>query len=253
MSLSGRIEDLPLLDIVQIVAFTQRTGYIKVETDAGVGAVVFRSGRVVACFSPGSSERVPRSALTPAEWERRLTAGIAADLGTLSRLRDGQFGFVFSNDVPKEIEGYSLERETLAVGVDAQELLLGLTRELDESRRAAAAALAAPEAAPVLETPSGPTTAGAEIRPSVLVVDDEPDVRAFVMKRLIDGGYEDVVGAGHARVRSSTGPADGAGGGHVPGRGGSFHSRSRPEEACPAALNWPCACAESEAGRGWSW
>lgn len=196
MSLSGRIEDLPLLDIVQIVAFTQRTGYIKVETDAGVGAVVFRSGRVVACFSPGSSERVPRSALTPAEWERRLTAGIEADLGTLSRLRDGQFSFVSSNDVPKEIEGYSLERETLAVGVDAQELLLGLTRELDESRRAAEAALAAPESAPVLETPSGSTTAGAEIRPSVLVVDDEPDVRAFVMKRLIDGGYEDVVGAG---------------------------------------------------------
>jgi len=194
LSLSGRIEDLPLLDIVQIVAFTQRTGYIRVETEVGVGAIVFRNGRVVACFSPGSSERVPRAQMTPAEWEKRLTAGIAADLGALSRLRDGNFGFVLSNDVPKQIEGYSLERETLAVGVDAQELLLDLARELDESRRDAATALAAPEAAPALSAPAEVKEA-AETKPSVLVVDDEPDVRAFVMKRLVENGYEDVVGA----------------------------------------------------------
>ncbi len=195
MSLSGRIEDLPLLDIVQIVAFTQRTGYIRVETEVGVGAIVFRDGRVVACFSPGTSERVPRSALTPAEWEKRLTAGIGVDLAALSRLRDGNFGFVLSNEVPKQIEGYSLERETLAVGVDAQELLLDLARELDESRRDAATALAAPEAAPALDLPALPLTKALEVRPSVLVVDDEPDVRAFLMKRLVEVGYEDVVGA----------------------------------------------------------
>ena len=195
MSLSGRIEDLPLLDIVQIVAFTQRTGYIRVETEVGVGAIVFRNGRVVACFSPGSSERVPRTALTPAEWEKRLTAGIAADLGALSRLRDGNFGFVLSNDVPKQIEGYSLERETLSVGVDAQELLLDLARELDESRRDAATALSAPEGAPVLETAPVAPPRTSEARPSVLVVDDEPDVRAFLMKGLVESGYEDVVGA----------------------------------------------------------
>jgi CheY-like chemotaxis protein len=195
LSLSGRIEDLPLLDIVQIVAFTQRTGYIRVETEVGVGAIVFRNGRVVACFSPGSSERVPRSALAPAEWEKRLTAGIAADLSALSRLRDGTFGFVLSNEVPKQIEGYSLERETLVVGVDAQELLLDLARELDESRRDAANALAAPEAAPVADAPAAPPGKNQEPRPSVLVVDDEADVRNFLMQRLVENGYEDVVGA----------------------------------------------------------
>jgi CheY-like chemotaxis protein len=198
LSLSGRIEDLPLLDIVQIVAFTKRTGYIRVETESGVGAIVFRDGKVVACFSPGSSERVPRSALTPAEWENRLTTGIAADLGTMSRLRDGVFSFVLSNEVPKQVEGYSLERETLAKGVDAQEILIDLARELDESRRAAALALAAPESAPVLEIPSWPSPQAGEIRPSVLVVDDEADVRAFVMQRLTEAGYEEVIGAGTA-------------------------------------------------------
>ena len=195
MSLSGRIEDLPLLDIVQIVAFTQRTGYIRVETEVGVGAIVFRNGRVVACFAPGSSERVPRAALTPAEWEKRLTAGIAADLAALSRLREGNFGFVLSNEVPRQIEGYSLERETLAVGVDAQELLLDLARELDESRRDAATALAAPEGAPAESLPFAPPTRSGEVRPSILVVDDEGDVRAFLMKRLVESGYEDVLGA----------------------------------------------------------
>jgi len=61
LSLSGRIEDLPLLDIVQIVAFTQRTGYIKVETDAGVGAVVAGTpAPLVGIITPAQHDDVAR-------------------------------------------------------------------------------------------------------------------------------------------------------------------------------------------------
>ena len=41
MGLNGRLEDLPLLDIVQVVAFSQKTGYLTVATPAGEAAIVF--------------------------------------------------------------------------------------------------------------------------------------------------------------------------------------------------------------------
>src|SRR5436189_217201 len=39
MSLTGNLEDLPLLDILQIVSFSKKTGYLSIRTAAGEGAV----------------------------------------------------------------------------------------------------------------------------------------------------------------------------------------------------------------------
>ena len=51
MSLSGSVEDLPLLEILQVVSFCQKTGHLMVKADAGEAAVVFDSGRVVAGYA----------------------------------------------------------------------------------------------------------------------------------------------------------------------------------------------------------
>lgn len=192
MSLSGRIEDLPLLDIIQIVAFTQRTGYIRVETDDGLGAIVFRLGRVVACFAPGASVRIPRSELNAAEWQSHLAELIAKDLAVLSRLREGTFGFVLSAEVPRSIEGHDVAHETLDFGLNAEEVLMDLARGMDEERRGAIEALQAPEGAP-----APPRLTGEVLRPpaldatpsvSLLLVEDEVDVRNFVAARLQASG-----------------------------------------------------------------
>ena len=61
MSLTGNLEDLPLLDIIQIVSFSKKTGYLSIKMDGGDGGIVFSGGLVVAAFtakSPPADDRV---------------------------------------------------------------------------------------------------------------------------------------------------------------------------------------------------
>ena len=65
MSLTGNLEDLPLLDILQIVSFSKKTGFLAIRTEEGLSAIVFREGFVVSAFtwdSPplaGPGEKTP--------------------------------------------------------------------------------------------------------------------------------------------------------------------------------------------------
>jgi DNA-binding NarL/FixJ family response regulator len=52
MSLLGRLEDLSLTDIVQIVYLSRRTGVLEIINDAGRHTVLFRQGLVVNAASP---------------------------------------------------------------------------------------------------------------------------------------------------------------------------------------------------------
>ena len=69
MSLLGRLEDLSLTDIVQIVYLSRRTGVLEIVTETGRHTVLFRGGLVVNASSPTSpdllsflhaSELIPR-------------------------------------------------------------------------------------------------------------------------------------------------------------------------------------------------
>jgi hypothetical protein len=52
MSLLGRLEDLSLTDIVQIVYLSRRTGVLEIINEAGRHTVMFRHGLVVNAASP---------------------------------------------------------------------------------------------------------------------------------------------------------------------------------------------------------
>ena len=52
MSLLGRLEDLSLTDIIQIVYLSRRTGVLEIINDAGRHTVLFRQGLVVNAASP---------------------------------------------------------------------------------------------------------------------------------------------------------------------------------------------------------
>src|ERR1700709_1504297 len=52
MSLLGRLEDLSLTDIVQIVFLSRRTGVLEIIDDRGRHTVLFRQGLVVHASSP---------------------------------------------------------------------------------------------------------------------------------------------------------------------------------------------------------
>ena len=58
MSLLGRLEDLSLTDIVQIVYLSRRTGILEIINDAGRHTVLFRHGLVVNASSPAHPDLV---------------------------------------------------------------------------------------------------------------------------------------------------------------------------------------------------
>jgi CheY-like chemotaxis protein len=144
VSLSGSIEDLPLLEILQVVSFCQKTGHLVVRAPEGEAGIVFHDGRVVAGYAwdlPPFAEAVP-------DREARLRSRLDGLLGRLVRLREGEFAFNLTERVPVLLEGRDLEGETLEDGINPEGLMLDLARQLDEERRDCAAALQASFATP---------------------------------------------------------------------------------------------------------
>ena len=234
MSLSGSVEDLPLLEILQVVSFCQKTGHLTVRAPEGEAGVVFDSGRVVAGYA---WDVPPLPLLDPPQGVAResvVRARIASILERLVRLRDGDFAFNLTQEVPVTLAGRNLTEEMLPYGINPEEMVLDLAKKLDEDRRDAAAALEASfvtppapdpaptEAAPPFELDEAPSPAEADADlaleqlleepppeeppleelleepaqpaavasgPTVLLVDDEPEVLRVVVERLAAAGF----------------------------------------------------------------
>jgi len=173
MSLTGNLEDLPLLDILQIVSFSKKTGYLSIRTGAGEGAIVFRDGYVTSSFTWDSPPLDPRArTLPPPQRARVLRQRIGLALEQLIRLREGQFNFSLTDEPPNRVGARDIVDETLPDGINPQELLLDLARGMDEDRRDSTAALEASftEAEVVAESPpESPPEAPAPIEPDETV------------------------------------------------------------------------------------
>ena len=227
MSLNGNLEDLPLLDILQIVSFSKKTGYLSIKTVEGSGAIVFREGLVVASFAWDATPLDPHfTGLGKVEREPLIRTRIEIALSTLIRLREGQFSFSLSEEPPPTVAGRDISRETLRAGINPQELLLDLARGMDEDRRDSQAAVEAsfaaveaaarddpfrrtegnpqtqpvplvergpydtPPATPVVRVPAPETPKAAASPPAtLLLVDDEEDVRRVLTQVLTEAGY----------------------------------------------------------------
>jgi CheY-like chemotaxis protein len=227
VSLNGNLEDLPLLDILQIVSFSKKTGYLAITAAPGAGAIVFRDGLVVASFTWDSFPMDPRAATLPESTRAGLVRDrIALALEQLIRLREGQFSFSLTEAMPVSVAGRDIRPETLPEGINPQELLLDLARGMDEDRRDSSAALEASFAQPleeeVLEEPivlgedleplgpadedlgrgperlpnapeAPPEVGDAPAAPpcrTILLVDDEDDVRRVLAELFGLVGYE---------------------------------------------------------------
>ena len=239
VGLKGHLQDLPTLDIFQIVAFSKKTGYLRLETGFGQGAVVFRDGIVVCAYSWSTLGYLKQIA------ERRyhgvedaiLQEHIEVSIRELARVREGTFNFQLAESILRELDGIDISVFLAHRGVNPQHLLLELAKEIDEDRRDTAALLSVPGApetpegsgpvaaapepgGPPLETPpsagdpgsssslgspGSPGSPGLPFRIAVeaivIVVDDEPQVARVVSERLQDHGYE---------VLTADNPVDGA-------------------------------------------
>jgi CheY-like chemotaxis protein len=173
MSLTGNLEDLPLLDILQIVSFSKKTGYLSIRTSGGQGAIVFREGLVVASFTWDSLPVDPRLRTLPADKRAViLRQRIELALEQLIRLREGQFNFSLTDKPPATIGGREIADETLHDGINPQELLLDLARGMDEERRDSTAAIEASFAVAPAEVTEAPPSA-APVQPGQEPVEGE--------------------------------------------------------------------------------
>jgi len=153
LTLTGSLEDLPLLDILQVVSFSKKTGWLTIRAAAGEGAIVFKDGLVVSSYIWDSPpmERGTRS-LPPGERAALIRRRIERALEELIRLREGQFDFSLAEEIPAFVNAHDITDETLLVGINPQELLLDLTRGMDEDRRDSTAAVEVSFAQPVPES-----------------------------------------------------------------------------------------------------
>lgn len=142
--LQGNLEDLPLLDIIQIVSFSKKTGYLSIQMEGGDGAIVFHEGLLVAAFTARLPPPDPKLAqATPPERDAAVRRRVAYAMEQLARLREGAFGFELTERVPDRVGTRDIHLDTLTAGINPQEMLLELAQGIDEDRASSAAAVEA--------------------------------------------------------------------------------------------------------------
>jgi len=170
MSLVGRLEDLALPDIFQIISLSKKTGTLIVRSRKGTGMVVFRGGQVIQAASDSirdslgnilvSQGMVTETALSRAlalqkgESEKPLGM-ILVDMGAvpaqtletvvrkqieeiiydLLAWEEGFFNFELGDIVPKDKIEIDTQEFLLKSGISAEYLLMEGTRILDEKRK----------------------------------------------------------------------------------------------------------------------
>jgi len=186
MSLVGRLEDLALPDIFQIISLSRKTGTLVVRSRRGTGMVVFKDGQVIQAASDSirdslgnilvSQGMLDEAALSKAlsmqkrEPEKPLGM-ILLDMGAVAAQtlqsvirkqieeiiydlldwEEGFFNFELGEIVPKDTIEIDTQEFLLKSGISAEYLLMEGTRILDERRkdeRKPAAARPAPASTP---------------------------------------------------------------------------------------------------------
>ena len=126
MSLKGRIEDIPLAEVTQLISLARKTGALTIRASAGEGGVVFSRGRVVSAYCWSSLPMDPRAAsLTPDQRTTLARRRIEFAMTELLRAGDGQFEFVVSSTPPRRIGARDVTLESADPGIPVQELMLG--------------------------------------------------------------------------------------------------------------------------------
>ncbi len=195
MSLVGRLEDLALPDIFQIISLSRKTGTLVVRSRRGTGMVVFKDGQVIQAASDSirdslgnilvSQGMLDEAALSKAlalqkrEPEKPLGM-ILMDMGAVASQtlqsvirkqieeiiydlldwEEGFFNFELGEIVPKDTIEIDTQEFLLKSGISAEYLLMEGTRILDERRKdGKKPAAARPAPSPVSPPPAAPYAA----------------------------------------------------------------------------------------------
>ena len=134
MLVSGEIENVPLLDVVQVMAYSKQTGVLKVGGAEIQGALVFERGAIVCGESTSTRPLLARAALErePRTHIALRRVGTLAALTELLGLRSGTFRFQGTKERLAELAGVSLAVFYDGGTLDTGELLLILATAVDK-------------------------------------------------------------------------------------------------------------------------
>ncbi len=134
MPYTGRLEDRPLLDVVQIVAYSQQSGILSVKGTTTKGLLIFEGGNIVCAYSPSALPLLVKAAKEGDE-RHRLTfrrIQILAALRELFDLAEGDYRFVKRTDPVTELEGLDIKSFYASGALDTGDLLLVLEKAMDD-------------------------------------------------------------------------------------------------------------------------
>jgi Domain of unknown function (DUF4388)/PilZ domain len=238
MLVSGELENVPLLDVLQVVSHAKQSGILSVEGSAIDGNVLFERGGLVCAESTSSRPLFERAALEQDPRGRtalRRVAALAA-LTELLGLRLGTFRFRRVDGAVSELSGVKTQFFYDAGPMDTGELLLVVATAIDKK-----------EAPDRHRTPSTPTATATETE------------REREKKRKRETGKE----RSHPRFSPTLIPAVVAGGGgklaghltNVSEGGAFFHGYELPEResSCRIQFSLPGAYGMVEAAARVAW
>lgn len=202
MSLVGRLEDLALPDIFQIISLSKKTGTLIVRSRKGTGMVVFKNGQVIQAASDGirdslgnmlvSQGMVDQATLQKALGQQRkepdkpigmilseMGAAPAQTIETVIRKQieeiiydllawdEGFFNFELGEIAPKDKIEIDTHEFLLRSGISAEYLLMEGTRILDEKKKDMPRQAPAPAPVAAPEPPPTPITTHHSYEPAV--------------------------------------------------------------------------------------
>ena len=135
---------MPLLDVLQVIAYSQRSGILYVEGQATKGTVLFDSGTFICGYTDSTLSLLVKAAKEEeAQGQlamRRIQALVS--LTELFDLSNGVFQFVTISEPVPELAGLKMGPFYEAGGLDTGDLLLVLAKAMDEEPEAASVAVA---------------------------------------------------------------------------------------------------------------
>ena len=134
MPYTGRLENRPLLDVIQIVAYSQQSGILSVKGTNSKGLVIFEGGNIVCAYSPAALPLLVKAAKESDE-RHRLSIRRIQILSALRELFDiteGDYRFVKRSEPVTELEGLDIKSFYAAGALDTGDLLLVLQKAMDE-------------------------------------------------------------------------------------------------------------------------
>jgi hypothetical protein len=133
MVTSGKLEHTPLQEVLQVIAYSGRSGILSVNGPTGSGSVVFQDGNIVTTYTASTRSLLEKAA---GETDARNRFGlrriqILAALAEMFDLQEGLYHFTASPAPVGELGGVKVASFYESGALDTGDLLLALERTME--------------------------------------------------------------------------------------------------------------------------